>query len=151
MEPSKKQPKPNQERHQEWSRAMSSGLTSKTRRNSDKHRYGAIETKGAQSQSQKERLEKCLQALQSSAGISCLLVYSHAVAGKERLLRSTEILQLKGTQAVSSVNSAQIPFGAIDIVSADSGIFNWRDYYTHTLAALNDLNVDNISIAKERG
>lgn len=78
------------------------------------------------------------QVIREPAGASLILVVGPTGVGKTTLRLRTQQRLIEDALPELDKNRGRIPIAGMETVSADSGAFNWRDFYTRALVALEE-------------
>lgn len=97
-----------------------------------------FETKVVAHQRLKEVHASLLHALRYPAGVSLILVVGPTGVGKTTLRRRMERQLLEDAQASPTCSPGHIPVVGIEVAAPDGRNFNWKDYYTRALLALDE-------------
>lgn len=97
-----------------------------------------FETKVVAHQRLKEVHASLLHALRYPAGVSLILVVGPTGVGKTTLRRRIERQLLEDAQASPTSSPGHIPVVGLEVAAPDGRNFNWKDYYTRALLALDE-------------
>lgn len=99
----------------------------------------------------KETYDELLHAIRYPATTSLIYVFGPTGVGKTTLLQQIEKALIKDALADPNADPGHIPVSIIEAVSPDSGNFNWKEYYTRALEALNEPMIEDKVTYKTRG
>src|SRR6266702_4447323 len=97
-----------------------------------------FETKVVAHQRLKEVHASLLHALRYPAGVSLILVVGPTGVGKTTLRRRMERQLLEDAQPSPTCSPGHIPVVGLEVPAPDGRNFNWKDYYTRALLALDE-------------
>lgn len=97
-----------------------------------------FETKVVAHQRLKEVHASLRHALCYPAGVSLILVVGPTGVGKTTLRRRIERQLLEDAQASPTYSPGHIPVVGLEVAAPDGRNFNWKDYYTRALLALDE-------------
>jgi hypothetical protein len=97
-----------------------------------------FETKVVAHQRLKEVHASLLHALRYPAGVSLILVVGPTGVGKTTLRRRIERQLLEDAQTSPTYSPGHIPVVGLEVAAPDGRNFNWKDYYTRALLALDE-------------
>lgn len=86
----------------------------------------------------KETHDALLRTLQQPAGASLILVYGPTGVGKTTLRRRIEQQLIQAALPDLERDPGHIPVVGLEAVAGETGSFNWKDYYTRALLALDE-------------
>ena len=89
----------------------------------------------------KEVHESLMRIIQEPAGASLIFVYGPSGVGKTTLWLRVEQKLIEGFLS-QEIDQGRIPIVGIEAVAPDSRSFNWKDYYTRALVALEEPLID---------
>lgn len=79
-----------------------------------------------------------LDAIQQPAGASLILVFGPTGVGKTTLRRRVEQQLIEAARPDLERDPGRLPVVGLEAVAGESGQFNWKDYYTRALQALDE-------------
>ena len=97
-----------------------------------------FETKVVAHQRLKEVHASLLQALRYPAGVSLILAVGPTGVGKTTLRRRMERQLVEDAQTSPTCSPGHIPVVGLEVPAPDGRNFNWKDYYTRALLALDE-------------
>jgi len=92
-----------------------------------------------------------VRAIQQPAGASLIVVFGPTGVGKTTLRRGVEKQVIEATLPALDRDPGRIPVVGVEAVAGEAGQFNWKDYYTRTLRALDEPLIPHKSIDHLRG
>lgn len=99
----------------------------------------------------RETYDELLHAIRYPATASLIYVFGPTGVGKTTLLQQIEKALIKDALADPNASPGHIPVSMLEAISPDSGNFNWKDYYTRALEALNEPMIEDKVTYKTRG
>ena len=91
----------------------------------------------------KEAYDALIRAIRSPAGASLIFVYGPSGVGKTTLRLRVEQKLMQDFLPLAEINRCHIPVVGVEAVAPAERNFNWKDYYTRALVALEEPLIDN--------
>ena len=91
----------------------------------------------------KEAHQALLNAIRQPAGASLILVFGPTGVGKTTLRLRVEKQLIEEALPTLKGDPGRVPVVGLEAVAPDSGRFNWKDYYTRALMALDEPLVEH--------
>lgn len=91
----------------------------------------------------KEANDALIRAIKEPAGASLIFVYGPSGVGKTTLRLRVEQKLIQEALATLETDRGRIPVVGIEAVPPESRSFNWKDYYTRALVALEEPLIDH--------
>lgn len=91
----------------------------------------------------REVYETLMRTISEPAGASFIFVYGASGVGKTTLRKRVEQKLLEKALPDLEIDRERIPVVGVEAVAPESRSFNWKDYYTRSLFALEEPLIDN--------
>jgi len=92
-----------------------------------------------------------LRALQQPAGAALLIIFGPTGVGKTTLRRGVEQQVIEAALPELDRDPGRVPVVGLEAVASEAGQFNWKDYYTRALQALEEPLIPHKIIDRPRG